>query len=163
GKIDIVSTSGTSSFVSVLRNISTLNVINAGSFAAKVDFAAGANSGSVKVADLDDDGKPDIIVVDSVANVLSMYRNTSAGSISFAAKIDLPTGTKPVSVAVADLDGDGHPDLCYTNKTGNSFSVLHRNSTPAPLSASSFDTPTNFTVATAPGALALGDVDGDGI
>jgi hypothetical protein len=164
GKLDLASTNGATNVLSVLRNTTTAGTM---SFAVKVDFASDNTAGPVEVVDLDDDGKPEMIILDSVTNILSVFRNTSTSGVinasSFGAKIDFTTGTKPVGLAVADMDGDGHADIVYTNSGSNTFSVLRRNSSPGPINVSSFDSPTNFTTANVPGRLALGDLDGDGI
>ena len=38
------------------------------------------------------------------------------GNGTFAAKVDYATGMEPRSVATADLNGDGKPDLAVTNE-----------------------------------------------
>ncbi|HLG38909.1 MAG TPA: FG-GAP-like repeat-containing protein, partial [Chitinophagaceae bacterium] len=136
GKPDIVVTNYGSNALSVLKNQSPVNAINANSFAAKVDFTTGFGASSAKAADLDNDGRPEIIIVDSAANTISVFRNTGNGTInpnSFAPRFDFATGANPVSLAISDLDGDGKPDLAYSNKGSNSFSVLRRKNTPAPI------------------------------
>ena len=40
------------------------------------------------------------------------------GTGSFAAKTDYATGTNPVAVAIADVNGDGKPDIVAANKRG---------------------------------------------
>src|SRR6201999_3986747 len=66
----------------------------------------------IAVRDVDGDGRPDILTVPngaSPATTASMFLNTSGGSISFGPRVDLPVGTIPAQVAVADMDGDGKP------------------------------------------------------
>jgi hypothetical protein len=50
---------------------------------------------------------------------------------SFATQQTFATGSQPISVAVADLNGDGTPDLIVANANGNTVSVL-LNTTPPP-------------------------------
>ena len=46
------------------------------------------------------------------------------GNGTFAAKTDLRHGLAPYSVAVADLNGDGKPDLVSANLNSSTVSVL---------------------------------------
>ena len=93
--------------------------IDTSSFASKLDFTTGTTPYGVAVCDLDGDGKPDLVVTNYASNTVSVYRNTSAsGSMtasSFASKVDFTTGSTPTGIAIADVDGDGKPDLVVTN------------------------------------------------
>lgn len=161
GKIDMVAI--TNANISVLLNTSTLGTINAASFAAKVDFASGF-TGPVFGAsgDVDGDGKPDIVNANSGGSSVSVRLNTSTpGNISFAAKVDFPSGLTSVSVAIGDLDGDRKPDLAVTNAEAatNTVSILHNTST---MGSVSFNTKVAFATGAIPRNVTIGDVDGDG-
>ena len=92
GKPDLVVVNRSSDNLSVLRNTSTVGIINASS-CPKVDFATGTGPLSVAIGDVDGDSKPDIVVTNYNSNTISVLRNTSiSGSIngsSFAVKVDL--------------------------------------------------------------------------
>ena len=89
GKTDMAVSNYTSSTVSIFRNTSVAGTINAGSFAAKVDLTAGTNVYGVDIADLDADGKLDLVVANYNSDNISVFKNTSTpGTISFAAKVD---------------------------------------------------------------------------
>jgi hypothetical protein len=66
-------------------------------------------------------------------------------------------------VAVADLDGDGKPDLAVVSQMGNHFSVF-RNITAGPgtLTAGAFDSRIDFVSGSNPNGIAVGDLNGDG-
>ena len=58
---------------------------------------------------------------------MSVLLNTTAPGAttpSFAAQQTFATGSSPVSVAAADLNGDGKPDLIVANFSSNTVSVL---------------------------------------
>ena len=69
--------------------------------------------GSVAAADLNGDGKLDLVVANYGDDTVSVLLNNGNGT--FGAKVDYPPGAGPGSVAAADLDGDGKPDLAVAN------------------------------------------------
>ena len=102
--------------VSVYKNTSALGTI---SYADRVSFDVGTNPEHAAIGDLDGDGKPDLIIANSGDNTISVLRNTSTSGVidatSFAAKVDYITGTRPRSVAIGDLDGNGKQDIAVAN------------------------------------------------
>ena len=66
------------------------------------------------------------------------------------------TGANPVSNATADLNGDGHLDLLFTNYISDNVSVLLGNGT------GSFVAATPVAVVNGPREVEAGDLDGDG-
>jgi len=92
------------------------------SFTFGGNFAAGSAPFSVAVADVNGDGKPDLVVAnqfsDSVSVLLGKGDGTFQNAQNFAA------GSRPLSVAVADVNGDGKPDLVVANSGSDSVSVL---------------------------------------
>ncbi|MGL2964936.1 beta strand repeat-containing protein, partial [Flavobacterium sp. RSB2_4_14] len=154
GKPDLAVTNGFSDSVSLFRNNSTSGIVN---FAVKVDFSVGVTPNSVAIGDIDNDGKPDLAIVNSNSSTISILRNTSSIAIfSFAVKVDFVTGATAFSVAMGDIDGDGKPDLAVRN--GGGASILRNTSTTGIIS---FAAKVDFTASTAYD-LSLGDINGDG-
>ena len=119
-----------------------------------------------EIADLDRDGKPDL-VASSPSSTITVLRNTSApGEVntgSFAPRIDIASGDHPGGIAVSDVDGDGKLDLVYTdNYFVNTVSILRNISTSGSIDASSFAPKVSFVTAHSPTQVVVGDVDGDG-
>ena len=75
GKPDLASANTSGNSVSLLRNTTTINVIDPTSFAAKVDLTAGTTPYGVSLGDLDNDGKPDVAAVNNASSTISCYRN----------------------------------------------------------------------------------------
>jgi hypothetical protein len=133
---------------------------NAYSFAQKNNFTTSANPYSVSTGDLDGDGKPDMVVANTGANTISIFLNTSTpGSVSFAPKIDLVTGKSPHRICIADISGDGKPEILVTNYDDGSVSIFRNNSAPGSFS---FSAKTDIATGANPESLAVGDLDGNG-
>ena len=160
GKTDLAVSNFSSGTVSVFRNTST----GAGSISYdnKVDYTAGSLSESVSIGDLNGNGKLDLVVVNGSSNTISILRNTStsAGVISYAPKVDYPTGISPLIVAIGDLDGDGRPDLAVVNGHPNTVSIFRNTSISA--GTISFATSVDYPTGSTPNFVSIGDLDGDG-
>lgn len=120
GKPDLVVTGYPSQFW-ILRNTSTPGVINAASFASPVAITTPAAVSAVAAVDLDGDGKPEVLASSS-SNMIYVYPNQcKAGSLSaasFGTRVDVAVPNYPniVRLSVADLNGDGWPDVMMTNR-----------------------------------------------
>ena len=103
--------------MSVLLNTTATGAATA-SFAAQQTFATGTDPLSVAVADLNGDGKPDLIVANVNAEHgvgAAEHDGAGAATPSFAAQQTFATGSVRDSVTAADLNGDGKPDLIVAN------------------------------------------------
>ena len=158
GKTDLALTNADSNTVSILRNTGSIGNL---SFAEKIDFAAGLGPISMVIGDLDSDNKPDMVVANKYSNSVSVLRNLSSnGVINFAQKIDMLTGNNPKFVNLGDVDGNGKLDLAISNIGDNKISIFQNTTSNGNLS---FALKLDFPTASAPGSLAIGDIDGDGL
>ena len=122
-KLDIVAINSESNTVGVLLGNGN------GTFQPAVIYGSGGNSPwSVAVADVNGDSSPDIIATsacnysncDGIVGVL-----LGNGNGTFQAPVTYPSGgTGAVSVAVADVNHDGKPDLLVDNQCIGNCSVL---------------------------------------
>ncbi|MFY9826890.1 MAG: FG-GAP-like repeat-containing protein [Thermoanaerobaculia bacterium] len=157
GLPDIVVTNNGGQNVFIYRNTSNHGTL---SFAGPVSYALPSFPNQLALADLDGDGKLDILVPIGNNDILSVFRNTSTpGAISFVARRDFPTGHQPEGIAVADLDGDGRPDVLVPASGNGSLSVLLNKSGPGAIALASH---ADFPVGSSPGSVVVRDFDQDG-
>jgi hypothetical protein len=127
-----------------------------GTFAPAITSPTGAEPTAITAADLNGDGKLDLVVTDwgVGANAVSVLIGNGDGT--FAANVDYPVGQSPDAVAAVDLNGDGKPDLAVANFYGNTVSVLinHGDGTFAPR--------VDFSTGAGPSSIAAVDLNGDG-
>jgi hypothetical protein len=125
GKPDLAVANGGSPYVSVLLNTTPPNATTP-TFGAATNSAVGApRNDSVAIADFNGDGKLDLVTANQVIgnNSLGVSVLLGDGIGSFGAAINLTAGTRPIGLAIADLNGDGKPDIVTANLI-NSVSVL---------------------------------------
>ncbi len=162
GKMDLAITNQADNSFSVLRNTSTTGIINASSFATKIDFPTGLDPYSVAIGDLDGNNKPEIVVSNYSSGSVSVFGNTSTiGSISLSSKVDFVSGAGSLMVSISDIDGDGMPDLVVTNG-GARIAILKNLNIAPPINLSSFANKIDFNSTSDPYGLAIGDLDGNG-
>jgi len=124
-------------------------------FAPATQIAAGGVTPlSVALADVNGDGKLDIVTANNESNNVSILTGKGDGSFNTATFITV--GTTPSSVALADVNKDNKVDLVVANWSGNNVSILTGNGD------GSFNTATSVAVGTNPLSVALADVNGDG-
>ena len=111
--------------ISVFRNTSVVGTI---SLAARQDFTAGNETLVITAADIDGDGKVDLVMT-VAGGGLGVFRNTSTiGSISFAPMVSFPIAVYPYGLHAGDVDGDGKPDVVTAHQTGGKVQVLRNTS-----------------------------------
>jgi VCBS repeat protein/FG-GAP repeat protein len=127
---------------------------------ASSPIATGSGAISVAAADLNGDTRPDLAVANQGANNVSILLQNSTGLFGFSAAGSITVGTQPVSVVVADLNGDGKPDLAVANADeaapNGTVSILLQNST-GPFGFSLAGSP--VPVGTAPQSIAVGHLN----
>ena len=169
GKPDFV-IAASAGHVGVFQNIGGVGMLGPGSFAAEVDLplpsgGSGVFNG-VTLADVDGDGKLDILVCDMNQGWVVIYRNISTGGTltadSFATPVVLSTGADPRHVRVADLDGDGRPDVICANSGSSTISIFRNIGVAGTLTAGSFAPRVDLACVNQSQDVAVADFDGDG-
>ena len=77
---------------------------------------------AIAAADLNRDGKTDLISVNYTANTVSVLLGNGNGG--FSAAISYPVGTGPFAIVTGDFNNDGKPDIAVVNEGTNNVSIL---------------------------------------
>src|SRR5262249_13729404 len=128
--------------VSVLLNVTVPGATTL-AFATQKTFLAGSYPAAIAMADVNGDGKPDILVANYADNTVSVLLNaTSPGATApaFLAQQTFlsgsgPDSSGPYSVFAADINGDGRPDIIIGNSYTNVSSHLYSHTVSALLNA----------------------------
>jgi gliding motility-associated-like protein len=130
GKPDMLVINAQSGSMSIFRNTAVSGVINSASFAPKIDIPTGFLPAFADISDLDGDGKAEVVVTNAAGNNISIYKNISTpGNIQFNNKVDIATSSFPANIKIADLDGDGKPDLAVAHNTVGPILSIYKNVT----------------------------------
>ena len=205
GNLDIVTANYGSSTTNGANSVTVCLGDGAGGFSSTSTLTAStlsaSNPNGVAIADVNGDGKPDI-VVSLLQNGFSILAGNGNGTFQPPNTQGIPApATNPYAVAVADLNGDGKADLVFPNGNGISVFLGNGNGTfqaqtvypgigdavvvadmngdgrpdivttdwhfgivnvLTNLSGVSFSPPLTYVSGTQPDALAVGDLNGDG-
>jgi hypothetical protein len=156
GKLDLVCAnfgfSGTGNTLTVLTNSGS------GVFGSNATYVVGTGSYSVTAADVNGDGKIDLVSANANANTLTVLTNNGIGV--FGSNATLNVGTGPRSVSAADINGDGKLDLICANYgangNGNTLTVLTNSGNGV------FGSNATYVVGMGPFSVTTADVNGDG-
>jgi hypothetical protein len=118
---------------------------------------------AVVTADLNQDQIPDLVMRATTSALLTTDASATIvvrlgnGDGTFGSEIGLAAGADPISIAIADLDGDGKLDLANVAEQGKRVSVYHGNGD------GTFSNRQDLVVGGTPHSVTVTDWNGDGI
>jgi FG-GAP-like repeat/FG-GAP repeat len=155
GRIDLAAANSGDNTVSILLGSGN------GTFQPQIPHAAGTSPFSVATGDFNGDGKLDLVVATYGAFSVATLQGNGDGTFQAPVNYPVVSPYNPVSVVVADLNGDGIPDLAvastrsgYTSE--DYVSVLLGNGD------GTFQNAANYTCVRFVSSIAAADFNGDG-
>ncbi len=150
GNLDLAIANRSSNDISVLMGKGD------GTFITGVKYSSGAgtNPFGIATADVNGDGKPDLVVANAGNKTIAVLMNTGTGTFNPA--VAYTVGNVPSSVAAADITGDGVADIAVTNSSDNTVTVLFNNG------SGTFTKAGTYATDAAPHSVAIADFNGDG-
>ena len=134
-------------------NLMLLETVGPAASAGDADVAVCADPSALVTGDLDEDGSLDVVA--ACPTSLQTWVLWNDGTGRFPAH-GVANGFGCTSVGVADLDGNGHPDLFGTDVgTDSVFVYLNQG-------GADFAAPQTYPVGSGPWSVVAGDVNGDG-
>jgi hypothetical protein len=124
--------------------------------AKKAPVAVGTQPTSVAVGDFNGDNKADLAVTNGNDGTVSILLGNGDGTFASASGSPFSVGNRPASVAVADLNGDGKPDLAIVNQTDSTVAIFLGNGD------GTFQAPQTFGVGGLPISVSIRDFNLDG-
>jgi hypothetical protein len=141
-----------------------------GTFTAAADAALGTTPYGIAVADVSGDGIPDIVATDDFENILvatGMGDGTFPNTLITMPSSVIVEGTAPFydpdpwGVQITDVNGDGFPDLVYTNSNYSTVGVMFGTGA-GTATAPTFYDPVEFPTAGYAFGLSVANQNGDG-
>ena len=168
GKADVVAVDFDSNGNNGQVTIFFQNPASPGTFQQAVNFPAGAQPQAVRIADVNGDGLPDLIVANRGPGSdgtgtpgVSVLLQDATHPGTFLAPVTYSTPWGAIDVAVADVNGDGKPDLVVASlgpaPTGAVSVLLQSATTPG-----TFGPATSYAGFGQPLSVAIADLNGDG-
>jgi hypothetical protein len=119
GNIDLAISLGSSDSVALLLGNGD------GTFTAGTTVTGvGSAPTQALITDVNHDGNADLVIAHNGANTITVELGAGDGTFSPAANSPFAVGSHPVSVAAADLNGDGNVDLAVSNSGDNTVDIL---------------------------------------
>ncbi len=144
-------------------------------FDGAVRTLLGTVAQAIRLADLNRDGRPDLLIVaryNYPGDPYELYPLLGDGTGAFTGMLTASgsepnwvgyvLGNDPRDIEVADLDGDGIPDVVTADHGTNAVTFRHGNGDGTFLPPDEYEAGQQFPVPGAPTRIALADLNGDG-
>lgn len=133
-----------------------------GTLTYNTSFNVGSNGPKAgAVGDFNNDGKPDVAIVNNTANSVSIINNTSSGpgNFNFSTSGNLTTGfSAPCGIVAKDFDNANGIDLAVINSASTNNIAIYRNN-----GSGTFTFYVNYQAGSFPTGIVTADLNADGL
>ncbi len=131
GKLDLA-VAGVGLYQSTGLNVTVLLGDGAGGFTAAPGGASATGDAptALAVADFNEDGLPDLAVINPETGTVAILLGNGTGGFTSATGSPFTAGAQAVALAAGDFNADGKPDFAVANYGSNNLTVLLNGSTP---------------------------------
>ena len=143
-----------------------------GAFESPQRFQAGFDPFRASLADLNGDGRIDVLVANagevlqpdgSRQSEVSVFLNTSApGAVGFLPAVQAPVGQALIALESVDWDRDGDPDIALISGSPRAITILRNDSIPGEAGGVALAPTAPIGTGAEPFLITSGDLDGDG-
>ena len=151
GVNDVVTANAFDGTVSVLRGTTGGALVKL--FDEKVGNSSLSSPSDLALADLDGDGRLDIVTANSVEGSITVLLRTAT---AFQPAVNYKAGAGASALALADVNGDGKTDVVVANGQANTVQVFLNQG------SGTLVAPLSFVVGSSPSRVSIGDLNGDG-
>jgi hypothetical protein len=131
-----------------------------GTFQAAATYSTGAGSTpfGIAAADVNNDGKIDLLTANYNSNTVALLLGNGDGTFRAVTTLTVVAGSLPTDIAIADVNGDGKLDLLTANYNTGTACILLGTGSGTFQSAASYSTGAG----SRPFGIAAADINGDG-
>ncbi|WP_299016415.1 FG-GAP-like repeat-containing protein, partial [uncultured Polaribacter sp.] len=159
GKIDFAKVDNLQGAVKIFKNDISTTEFSVSDFTSST-FSVNSAPINIVSADLNNDGKPDLITTHSNTTVSILVNNSSLSTISFNALQTITFNSASI-IEIADINNDGKLDVMSSTRGGSVLDV-YLNNTVSGTNTILFDSPISITTTAAINDIEAADLDGDG-
>jgi hypothetical protein len=110
-------------FLTTLSRSSSVTPLPSANF-DRIVLPVGQGPGPIAIADVNHDGKPDLLVANENRQTLTVLLGDGGGHFRLAPGAPCPTGPLPNDIAMGDFNGDGNLDLVIANTQTPYLTIL---------------------------------------
>lgn len=163
GKPEIIISSSSGNILDIFQNTSASGNVSFNTTPIQTTVTGLTISSGLDVKDLNNDGLPEIALVDDKnSNIYIVNNQSEPGNLNFGETVEIAVSGGFQNLKIGDINKDGFNDMVITDRINSRISVLKNETSTVGGSISMSSAATISSGINQPWGLDLGDLDGDG-